>query len=342
MATTRYSKVSRRVWTDEKFRALSKAPPNAQTLWIRFLTGPELTCIPGVFSAWEAGLAQSLGWPLEGLPKPSGEPSPKPSGEPWPDGYPHGYQEGFRGVFREVAAKGLAKADWDAGLVWLPHALFHNPPENPNVVRSWRTAWEEMPECQLKAEIRRHFKAYGEGLAEGFQKAFREVFGEPYPQPYPKPSPHGLANQEQEQEQEQEGGRARAPDPSTPEPEHQPPARPTGYDLQRLFGRIRSEVFPNKLPWSIPPDKDGRTGTFAARLSDADITDTPATMRLALEHIRDGVEGWNHQGLSGPAFAFGSWRSKFTELREELAGLIPVPLRPRNTNGGGVEYEEFK
>ena len=76
----RYSKVSRRIWDDAKFRQLSAPPPNGQTLFLRLLTGPELTCIPGLFPMGEAAMAEALGWDLEG----------------------------FREAFREVFAKGLA------------------------------------------------------------------------------------------------------------------------------------------------------------------------------------------------------------------------------------------
>ena len=160
----RYSKVFRRMWNDAKFRRLSGPQANAQTLWLRLLTGPELTNIPGVFVGGEAALAEALGWDLEG----------------------------FRKAFAEVFREGLVKADWKARLVWVPKAIHYNRPESPNVIRSWRTQWDELPECELKAEAYRHLKAFVEGLTEPFGRAFAEAL--------PDPSP----NQEQEQEQEQE------------------------------------------------------------------------------------------------------------------------------------------
>lgn len=158
----RFSKVTRRMWGDAGFKALTAAPPNGQTLWLRLLTGPELTTIPGLFQAWEAGLAQSLGWPLEG----------------------------FRKAFGEVFREGLAKADWKAGLVWVPNAIRHNEPESPNVVRSWRRTWEELPESPVKDEAFHVLKAFAEAKGEGFAKAFAEGCRQPSP------------NQEQEQEQD--------------------------------------------------------------------------------------------------------------------------------------------
>lgn len=176
----RYSKVSRRMWNDADFRDLSGPPPNAQTLWQRLLTGPELTNVPGLFGAWDAGLACALQWPVEG----------------------------FREAFREVSAKGMAKADWKAGLVWVPKAIVHNEPENPNVVLSWRAAWEELPECDLKDEayeaLHEHLKGLGEQWVSAFEKACQKPSTEGYQEPYPEGSAKGLANQEQEQEQEQE------------------------------------------------------------------------------------------------------------------------------------------
>jgi hypothetical protein len=170
----RYSKVTRRMWSDERFRALSAAPPNAQTLWVRLLTGPELTNIPGLFAAWPAGMAQSMRWPLEGFSK----------------------------AFAEVSRQGMAEADWDAGLVWVPKAIHHNRPESPNVVKSWHTAWAEMPECQLKAKAWGSLRAFVEGMGEGFLKAFNEGC----PKPSGNPSPNQEQEQEQEQEQKQEQG----------------------------------------------------------------------------------------------------------------------------------------
>lgn len=146
----RYSKVSRRMWNDEKFRALSAPQPNGQSLWQRLLTGPELTNIPGLIPMNDAGLARALRWPLEG----------------------------FLEAFAEVQAQGMAEADWDAGLTWVPNAIKHNEPESPNVVLSWTTAWEELPECDLKVEAWQHLHSYlnakGESWVAAFEKACRK------------------------------------------------------------------------------------------------------------------------------------------------------------------------
>jgi hypothetical protein len=165
---SRYSNVSRRVWNDDGFRALSAPAPNAQTLWFRLLTGPELTNVPGLIPCWEAGLAQALRWSLEG----------------------------FREAFREVSAQGMAEADWEAGLVWVPKAILHNRPASPNVIISWLPTWDLAPECELKLKAYQELKAFTDGLSEGFRKAFRKACR--------SPSLKAMANQEQEQEQDQE------------------------------------------------------------------------------------------------------------------------------------------
>lgn len=200
----RYRKVHTRMWGDERFRSLSAPPPNGQTLWVFLLTGPHTVNVPGLFSGGEAALAEALGWPLKG----------------------------FREAFREISGKGMAKADWAARVVWIPRTIVHNPPESPNVVRSWRTAFDEIPECPLKLEAFRVLKGFVEGMGEGFAKAFREAF--------PQPSAKAMANQEQEQKQEKELSGAAAPSaPSVVLNGHRAPGRSgeaTVFDMATFNG----------------------------------------------------------------------------------------------------------
>ena len=160
----RFRKVDVRVWGDEKFRRLSAPQPCGQSLWFYLLTAPETNSIPGLFRAGEAALAESLGWGLEA----------------------------FREAFAEVSREGLAEMDKVARVVWVPNAIKYNAPESPNVVKSWRTHWDEIPESPLKLKAWHSLKAFMEGLSIGFREAFAKAC--------PKP----MANQEQEQEQEQE------------------------------------------------------------------------------------------------------------------------------------------
>lgn len=158
----RYRRIDIRMWGDEKFVALSKPQPCGQVLWFHLLAGEQTDIIPGLFRVGESAFAEQIGWSLKA----------------------------FRESFREVSREGLAKADWQARLVWVPNAPKYNPPHNPNVVTSWREAWDELPECGLKTEVWWALKAYCEGLSEAFGKAFRDAC--------PKP----LAKQDQDQDQE--------------------------------------------------------------------------------------------------------------------------------------------
>jgi hypothetical protein len=216
------------MWNDEKFLQLSAPPPNGQTLWQRLLTGPELTNIPGCFQAWDVGLARALRWPLEG----------------------------FLEAFREVESKGMAKADWEVGFVWVPNSLVHNKPESPNVVRSWRATWEILPECSLKNEAYRSLKESIKIIGEAYQQAFNEAFsGNPF-----RPS----LNQEQEQEQEQEqyrqpkkprvrkspgreGGETPYPEGLAPTAEHLARCKRDSLDVSRELEKFKNNALAKGL-----------------------------------------------------------------------------------------------
>ena len=184
----RYSKLSRKVWNDDRFRRLSAAAPNAQTLWLRLLSGPELSTVPGMIVVGESALAESLGWTLAG----------------------------FRKAFEEIEAEGLAKAEWKSRLVWVPKAIVHNEPQSINVIKGWAIPWDEAPECDLKHEVWAALKAFTDEKGDAWSNAFEKACPDPsgkakgmataMPKVMPKPmASHGsTAIQEQEQEQEQE------------------------------------------------------------------------------------------------------------------------------------------
>ena len=182
----RYAKVDVRIWDDDKVKAMTPIPHCGQGLWIRLLVSRHRSPVPGLLCVGEAALAEEFGWTLED----------------------------FRKAFAEAASQDIVKADWKARFVWIPNACFYNPPESPNVVKSWRVSWDEAPECDLKNEAYRHLRAFIEGFGEGFRKAFAEAC--------PEPSP----NQEQEQEQEQQQEQEISVCPETPEDERSAPAEP--------------------------------------------------------------------------------------------------------------------
>lgn len=157
----RYRKIDTRIWSDAKFRKLSD---NGKLLWFYLLTNQSTTSLPGLYKAGKASICEDLDW------------------------NPKGFQEGFQ----ELLNKGLARVDWDSRLMWIPNAIKYNPPENPNVVKGWRAAWDELPECELKLSAFLRFEEFLKGFSKGFQKAFYQA------------CPKGMANQDQDQDQEQE------------------------------------------------------------------------------------------------------------------------------------------
>lgn len=144
------------MWGDEKFSTLSKPQPNAQSLWIYLLTGPHTTALPCAFATGEASLAEALAWPLRG----------------------------FRKAFQELSVKDMVQYDWRARLVFIPNALKHNSPENPNVVIGWKSSFDELPDCPLKWLIYDGVRAYLLTLVQ--VKGFSEVFLKPFKEELPK------------------------------------------------------------------------------------------------------------------------------------------------------------
>lgn len=192
--SVRYRKIESRMWTDGAFRELSAAPPNAQTLWLYLLTSPFTVAIPGVIVASDVAIAAALGWSVEG----------------------------FRKAFLEVEEKGLAQADWKAGVVVLEKALIDsdgtardtNKPANPNVLKSWSNTFAEIPDCELKSLILSRVESLSQSLSKAFGKAFDEAFRKALAKDGRKPFAKASAkafHQEQEQEQEQEGYAAAPP-----------------------------------------------------------------------------------------------------------------------------------
>jgi hypothetical protein len=124
----------------------------------------------------EAALAEALNWPLPA----------------------------FRKALQELTTRGMVQFDREARVLRIPNAIRYNPPESPNVVRSWRAIWDEIPECSLKREAYLALRQAVCALGEGFAKAFHEALPEGFPEAFQDPCPKAMANQEQEQEQEQE------------------------------------------------------------------------------------------------------------------------------------------
>jgi len=302
-----YSRVERRMWRDEKFRALSAPAPNAQTLWQYLLTGPHNTPIPGLFVLGMATIADELNWSLEAT----------------------------KACFQEITAAGMARFDQATRLVWLPNALRSNKPGNPNVVVGWREEWALLPDCALKREAAEFFGGFLVRMSPEFARSFAIVQGKAKPRksnnpsgkakPKPLVEPLGtLCSQEQEQEQEQEErdlGRARdlgapcaVPKPSPPSPPQEPPALPV------------PEPAPTRAP-AAPP------AAHCPRQEHAYAFDPTE----ALYALRAASEGGRRGQLGAMASA-----AQLAELAEVARSATPRPLTAEDFKVLGAAWKAGK
>lgn len=176
-----YRRISLRMYGDEKFMRLSPLLPSGQALWFYLLTGPHTGPIPGVFVAGRAALAEALGWDLEA----------------------------FDTHLAELMTEGLVEFDKGSRLWFIPNAIRHNMPQNPNVVTSWRTQWMLLPECSMRDRIHTVIAQVLYDLSEAFGKAFGAASGKAFEKDSSKPllkaSGNDCPNQEagsRKQEQE--------------------------------------------------------------------------------------------------------------------------------------------
>lgn len=145
---SRYRKVQVSTHTDEKFLKLSPIRPSGQSLWIYLLTGRHTTPIPGLSAAGLFTLAEHLKWSLKDVKR----------------------------HWAEIEQQGMGKADWAAPCIWLPRAMYHNEPENPNVLQSWGQYVGDIPACPLRVEAICGLGTYAKGKSEAFLEAFRKGF----------------------------------------------------------------------------------------------------------------------------------------------------------------------
>lgn len=137
------------MWNDKRFRELSEG---ARYLWCYLLTGPRTTTYPGIVIATVAVMADDLGWSIDVC----------------------------RSRWVEIEQRGMALADWSAGVVVLPKALMDSDgqprasakPWSPNQFAGWAKSWRDIPECDLKDQYLISLGAFAKALGEGYGKAF--------------------------------------------------------------------------------------------------------------------------------------------------------------------------
>lgn len=250
-----YKSIDRKMWGDEKFKKLTPAPPNAQTLWIYLMTGDHITSLPGIFVAGEMMLSEALGWNLKG----------------------------FRKAFSEVFRQGMVKADWKSRLVYLPNAKIYDSPANPNVVKHWGKLFEDLPECPLKSQIYQDLKSFIEPFSKGFHEAFEESFRkglanpEPFPLPIPEPLPNIPSGGDDEKEKGGKGKEAIAVPPE---------AVDEIFDYWKII---------HKHPKAMLGEKDVRREKIISRLKEgisvARIKEAILMIKFSSHHMGDNDSG---------------------------------------------------
>jgi hypothetical protein len=158
----RYRRVRSRLWVEPAFVGLSDAE---KLVALYMLSGPQTTAT-GVYRLSPASAAEDL-----------------KSSTP---------------AFQRRLALVLHAFGWhydaDVRVLWIPNWIEENPPQNPNQVQSWRSAFDEIPTCALKVEATGAILAFLESKGEPFAKPFREPFGKPLRKPFANGSPNGLPN----------------------------------------------------------------------------------------------------------------------------------------------------
>jgi len=139
-----YRKIDIRIWLDKKFNALST---DSQFVFLYLLTHPQLTAL-GAMRSTIPGLSAELDWPLER----------------------------FEQAFEALQQQDMVAVDCQVSFVWLINFLKYNPPESPNVVKSWEVCLSYLPECDLKNNLIQKTCAFLELLPDSFQAALPSCF----------------------------------------------------------------------------------------------------------------------------------------------------------------------
>lgn len=181
-----YRKIDCRISNDKKFRELSV---EGKLAWYTILSRRDLAPIGAFKASFESLAIEQRG--NEYLNK----------------GFEKAFGEAFLEALYELSSKGLIKYDPEAFLIYVPNFLRFNFPENPNVVKSWNSVLDSLPECDLtnyalakstEIILNSQKDSFFKALPKEFVEAFEEGYGKGFPEDFGK----GLAKQEQEQEQE--------------------------------------------------------------------------------------------------------------------------------------------
>lgn len=189
-----YRKIDCRISNDKKFRELSV---EGKLAWYTILSRRDLAPIGAFKSSFESLAIEQRG--NEYLNKDLQKDLSK------------GFSEVFIKALNELLSKGLIKYDSEAFLIYVPNFLKYNFPENPNVVKSWKSALDSLPECNLtnyvlakstEIIISSQRDSYTKSLPKEFVEAYQKGFAKDFQKDFGEPFRKGMPKQEQEQEQE--------------------------------------------------------------------------------------------------------------------------------------------
>ena len=189
-----YRKIDCRISNDKKFRELSV---EGKLAWYTILSRRDLAPIGAFKASFESLAIEQRGneYLNEGLQK----------------DLPKGFSEVFIQALNELLSKGLIKYDSESFLIYVPNFLKYNFPENPNVVKSWNSALDSLPECDLTNHVlaksaqiilNSQRDSFIKALPKEFNEAYRKGFAKDLPKGFSKDFGKGMPKQEQEQEQE--------------------------------------------------------------------------------------------------------------------------------------------
>ena len=299
--TKRWSAVTRAMWTDERFLDLSSPNPNAQTLWLYLLTTPHQIPIPGLLPLGPGAIADDLGWDTSDV----------------------------RTHLKELEEAGMIMICRRPALIFLPRAIHHNQPANPNMIKGWRNGFDNLPECVLRGEA---LTLLREGLKPSLVPAFDRIFANTAKQATVRAaerlspekrakingSANGMRNQDQEQELINKNVEATSEPPKKRSRKVADPSSEAIGLVEYLLTQIANhsaEYAEGKRKtslktWAIHFD-------YLLRLDKADPEEVRTVIRWA--HVEDKTGFWQSNLLSASAV-----RKQFTRLRIQAkrAGLI--------------------
>jgi hypothetical protein len=176
----RWRRVYSNDWHDAAFQGLSDAE---RVVWFYLKTGPQSTSV-GIFRVSAAVAVEDIG----NLTATE-------------------FQHRLDVVVRAFGWR----YDMATRVLWIPNWLAENPPQSPNVAKSYRKLLANLPDCDLKAEaalsIGRQLKDFPQAFLEAFGKDFAKAFPQPKSKTESLPEPQTESNQGNREQGIQGSGR---------------------------------------------------------------------------------------------------------------------------------------